>query len=371
MDLSRRLLLGAAAGGAALSLSKAASAAEPAAPPLLGPAPGFARLGLNENPYGPAPSAIKAMTEALSTGAYYPGGGIQRLMEMIAERHGVTTDHIIVSSGSGELLNAIALAYGMKGTLISTNLFWDAYFKFAEDKGVKTVRVPLKPDYSHDFVAMEAAITPTTSLVSVCNPNNPTGSYLKTTEIRKLINSTPKNVLIVLDHAYEEFVDEADYPNAIALVNEFENVVATRTFSKIYGLASLRVGWCYSSEYVAEVLNKVRGPFNVSGPGQVAALAALYDDEFFAASKAHNKKWLKILFQEFAKLDHVKAHPSIANFILLDFGSTEYCQKANHKLLENGFILREMAGYGLPNCLRLTIGTEEENLQVLEVLKAV
>jgi histidinol-phosphate aminotransferase len=173
MDLSRRLLLGAAAGvGSAALASSSSFATTPAPPPLLGPALGVARLGLNENPYGPAPSAIAAMRDALSTGAYYPGPAISRLTAMIAERHGVTPAHVLVSSGSGEILNAIALAYGSTGSLVSTNLFWDAYFRYAEARGVKTVRVPLKADFSHDFAAMEAAITPETTLISVCNPNN-------------------------------------------------------------------------------------------------------------------------------------------------------------------------------------------------------
>ncbi len=175
--------------------------------------------------------------------------------------------------------------------------------------------------------------------------------------------------MIVLDHAYEEFVDIADYPNAIELVNQHENVVVTRTFSKIYGLASLRIGWCYSSLEIANILHKVRGPFNVGGPAQVAAIAALEDKEFFEQSKNHNKKWLEILFKEFSKFSNIKTHPSIANFILLDFGTAELCKKANNLLLSEGVILREMQAYNLPNCLRMTIGTEKENLQVLEILK--
>ncbi len=329
------------------------------------------KLSSNENALGSSPKAITTYQDHSSEVMRYADGACTVLREALADKNSIAAKQIVCGAGSDEILAFLTSAFaGINDEVIYSEFGFLMYPISAKRVGAKAIKVKEK-NLKADVDAIIAAITPKTKIIFIANPNNPTGSYLKTTEIRKLINSTPKNVLIVLDHAYEEFVDEADYPNAIALVNEFENVVATRTFSKIYGLASLRVGWCYSSEYVAEVLNKVRGPFNVSGPGQVAALAALYDDEFFAASKAHNKKWLKILFQEFAKLDHVKAHPSIANFILLDFGSTEYCQKANHKLLENGFILREMAGYGLPNCLRLTIGTEEENLQVLEVLKAV
>lgn len=176
--------------------------------------------------------------------------------------------------------------------------------------------------------------------------------------------------MIVLDHAYEEFVIKKDYPNAIKLVNENSNVVVTRTFSKIYGLASLRIGWCYSSSEIAEILNKIRGPFNVSGPAQIAAIAALNDEEFFNNSINHNNKWLEIFFNELAGNNKINAHPSVANFILLDFGEVETCQKANELMLSEGIILREMTSYNLPNCLRMTIGTEEENLQVLKLLKS-
>ncbi len=329
------------------------------------------KLSSNENALGSSPKAIATYQDHNPEVMRYADGACTALREALAAKNGIAAKQIVCGAGSDEILAFLTSAFaGINDEVIYSEFGFLMYPISAKRVGAKAIKVKEK-NLKTDVDAILAAITPKTKIIFIANPNNPTGSYLNTDEIKKLINGTPKNVLIVLDHAYEEFVDEPTYPNAIALVNEFENVVATRTFSKIYGLASLRIGWCYSSEYVAEVLNKVRGPFNVGGPAQVAALAALHDDEFFAASKAHNKKWLKILFQEFAKLDHVKAHPSIANFILLDFGSTESCHEANHKLLENGFILREMAGYGLPNCLRLTIGTEEENLQVLEILKAV
>ena len=305
MDLSRRLLLGAAAGGAALSLTKAASAAGPAATPLLGPAPGFARLGLNENPYGPAPSAIKAMTEALSTGAYYPGGGIQRLMEMIAERHGVTADHIIVSSGSGELLNAIGFAYGMKGTLISTNLFWDAYFKFAEDKGVKTVRVPLKADYSHDFVAMEAAITPETSLISVCNPNNPTGILEKAADI----------------HAFAAYIELSDQPvsnSVVDLIRAGHNIAITRTFSKIYGMAGIRVGYVISTPAnIAKIRPYVMGGMNSVG---LAGAVACYNDEPFLTYSRSKIVEAREMVLAAVKSAGLTALPSSTNFVWVNVG---------------------------------------------------
>ena len=153
------------------------------------------------------------------------------------------------------------------------------------------------------------------------------------------------------------------------MVNNYKNVVLTRTFSKIYGLASLRIGWSYSSQYIADILNKARGPFNVSGPAQVSALASLDDDDFTQASKNHNTKWLKTLNEELGAINKIKIHPSIANFILIDFLSEKNCQNINQKLLENSIIFREMKGYGLPSCLRATIGTDEENEIVINNLK--
>ena len=318
MDLSRRLLLGAAAGGAALSLTKTASAAEPTAAPLLGPAPGFARLGLNENPYGPAPSAIKAMTEALSTGAYYPGGGIQRLMEMIAERHGVTPDHIIVSSGSGELLNAIGLAYGMKGTLISTNLFWDAYFKFAEDKGVKTVRVPLKPDYSHDFIAMEAAITPETSLISVCNPNNPTGILEKAADIHAFAKAASAKTTVLIDEAYIELSDQPVSNSVVDLIRAGHNIAITRTFSKIYGMAGIRVGYVISTPAnIAKIRPYVMGGMNSVG---LAGAVACYNDEAFLTYSRSKIVEAREMVMAAVKGAGLTALPSSTNFVWVNVG---------------------------------------------------
>ena len=208
-------------------------------------------------------------------------------------------------------------------------------------------------------------------IIFIANPNNPTGSYLNKDEINKLVSNIPSNVLIVLDHAYQEFVTIDDFYDGIRIVNNHKNVVLTRTFSKIYGLASLRIGWSYSSQNIADILNKARGPFNVSGPAQVSALASLDDDDFYEASKNHNTKWLKILNEELKLINKIKIYSSIANFILIDFLSNENCENVNKKLLENSIIFREMKGYGLPSCLRATIGTAEENEIIIENLKKI
>lgn len=327
------------------------------------------KLSSNENALGSSPKAIEAYKNHVGEVFRYADGSCSALREALAQKNNIDAERIICGAGSDEIIALLTSAFvGVGDEIIYSEHGFLMYPISAKRVGAKAVKVKEK-DLKADVEAILAAITMKTRIIFIANPNNPTGSYLNKDEVQKLINGTPKNILIVLDHAYEEFAQEADYPNAIELVNKHENVVLTRTFSKIYGLASLRIGWCYSSEYIANILNKVRGPFNVGGPAQVAAVAALADEEFLKKSKAHNKKWLGIFFKELAKQQKIKAHPSIANFILLDFGSVEECQKANHQLLDNGIILREMGAYHLPTCLRATIGTEEENLQLLEILK--
>jgi histidinol-phosphate aminotransferase len=327
------------------------------------------KLSSNENALGSSPKAIEAYKNHTKEVFRYADGSCSALREAIARQNKISAEKIVCGAGSDEIIALLTSAFaGIGDEIIYSEYGFLMYPISAKRVGAKAIKVKEK-NLKTDVDAVIASITSKTKIIFIANPNNPTGSYLNKTEIQKLIDGTPKNVLIVLDHAYEEFAEEADYPNAIELVNNHENVVLSRTFSKIYGLASLRIGWCYSSSYIANILNKVRGPFNVGGPAQVAATAAMNDVEFLTASKNHNKKWLKFFFEEFAKLPAIKARPSIANFILLDFGSVEACQKINQKLLENGFILREMGAYNLPNCLRMTIGTEEENLQILQIFK--
>jgi histidinol-phosphate aminotransferase len=324
------------------------------------------KLSSNENALGSSPKAIEAYKSHVDDVFRYADGSCTALRETLALKNNISADQIVCGAGSDEIIALLTSAFaGVGDEIIYSEYGFLMYPISAKRVGAKPVKVKEK-NLKADIDAIISSITAKTKIIFIANPNNPTGSYLNKDEIQKLIDNTPKNILIFLDHAYEEFVEAPDYPNAIELVNKHENVVLSRTFSKIYGLASLRIGWCYSSSYIADILNKVRGPFNVGGPAQVAATAALNDEDFLISSKNHNKKWLKIFFEEFANLPSIKAYPSITNFILLDFGNIENCQKANKKLLENGFILREMAAYGLPQCLRMSIGTEDENLQILK-----
>ena len=330
------------------------------------------KLSSNENALGSSPKAIEAYKNHGEEIFRYPDGSCALLRATLSKKYKIPAEKIICGAGSDEIIAFLTSAFAtIADEIIYSEHGFLMYPISAKRIGANPIKVKEK-NLKTDIEAILAAITDKTKIIFIANPNNPTGSYLNKSELQKLIDGTPKHILIVLDHAYEEFVDSGetkDYPNAIELVNNHENVVLTRTFSKIYGLASLRIGWSYSSKYIAEILNKIRGPFNVSAAAQAAAIAALEDEEFFIASKNHNKKWLKIFFEKLSKHKKIKLHPSIANFILLDFGSSENCQKANEKILDGGFILREMSAYDLANCLRMTIGTEEENLKILEILK--
>lgn len=328
------------------------------------------KLSSNENALGASKIAITAYQNSVAEIARYPDGSCVDLRAAIAKKNNIDAERIVCGAGSDEIIAFLTAAFaGFGDEIIYSEHGFLMYPISAKRVGAKAIKVKEK-NLKTDIDAILAAITEKTKIIFIANPNNPTGSYLEKTEIEKLISQTPKNILIVLDHAYEEFVTEKNYPNAIELVSNYENVVTTRTFSKIYGLASLRIGWCYASFEIANILNKVRGPFNVSDAAQKAALASLEDQEFFINSVNHNKKWLEIFFAEIAKIAKIKAYPSIANFILVDFMSVEACQYANSKFLENSIIVREMQAYGLPSCLRITIGKDEENLAVLKLLKS-
>lgn len=328
------------------------------------------KLSSNENALKSSKKALKAYKDHAGEVFRYADGSCLDLRQALAAKHQIDAENIVCGAGSDEILALLTSSYaGLGDEIIYSKHGFLMYPISAKRVGATPIAVEEK-NLKTDIDAILAAISPQTKIIFIANPNNPTGSYLTQKEVEKLIANTPKSVMIVLDHAYDEFAQSAkNYPNALKLVENNPNVVVTRTFSKIYGLASLRIGWSYSSKEVAQILNKARGPFNVGGPAQVAAVAALQDEAFFKKSQKHNKKWLRAFFEEAKNWQKIKAHPSIANFILLDFASQQNCAKANQMLLEQGFILREMSAYFLPNCLRITIGTDEENKKILTILE--
>jgi histidinol-phosphate aminotransferase len=234
--------------------------------------------------------------------------------------------------------------------------------------GSRVIKVP-ETNLTVDVDAMLAAVTPATRLMFIANPNNPTGSMLSDAEMTRLRRGLPGDVLLVIDSAYAEYVTRSDYDPGIRLVDATDNTVMTRTFSKVFGLGGMRVGWCYAPPGVVDVLNRTRGPFNVSVAGQAAAIAAMEEPGWVEKSAAHNAEWRPRLAAGIAAAG-IKVWPSEGNFVLADFGATETANAADAFLRTQGIIVRKVAGYGLPHCLRVTVGTEEECGLVIEGLAA-
>ena len=335
-------------------------------------APGAARvfkLSSNESALGTSAAAIEAFQAMATHLDVYPEGSAQRLREAIAEVHGLNPDRIVCGNGSDELLTMLAGAYLRPGdeVLYSQHAFV-VYRILTLANSAIPVPVPEK-NLRVDVDAMLAALTPRTRMIYLANPNNPTGSYLTGEEVRRLHAGLPSTVLLVIDAAYAEYVRRNDYESGIEMVSQFDNVVMTRTFSKIYGLAGLRVGWAFCPARVADVLHRVRGPFNVSVPALAAAAAAVRARRPLEAALVHNDHWRQWLTEHIRKLG-VRADDSVGNFILIHFPSEgpHTARKADEFLTARGLILRAVANYDLPDCLRLTVGVEEANRLVVAAL---
>jgi histidinol-phosphate aminotransferase len=337
-------------------------------------APGVARvikLSSNENPLGPSPHAVAAYKAAAARLEDYPDGDVTALRAAIGRAFGLDPTRILCGAGSDDLLNLLAHAYLQDGdeVIYSAHGFL-MYPIYARGHGAKPIAVPEK-DYTADVDAILAAVTERTRLVFIANPNNPTGTYVPFDEIKRLQRELPGNVILVLDAAYAEYVQRNDYEAGIELVATSENVVMTRTFSKIHGLAAVRLGWMYGPAPIVDALNRVRNPFNVNTPAMKAGIAAIEDPAHVEKSAAHNARWLPWLTEEIGKLG-LKVTPSVANFVLIHFPETKgrSAADADAFLTARGLILRRVAGYGLPNALRMTVGTEEANRLVVEALAA-
>jgi histidinol-phosphate aminotransferase len=336
-------------------------------------APGAARvfkLSSNESPLGPSPSAVAAFKAASSQLHLYPEGSSSILRHAIGEVMGLNADRIVCGNGSDELLHLLALAYSGPGDeVLYTEHGFLVYKIAALAAGATPVTAPER-DLTTDVDALLAAVTPRTKLVYIANPNNPTGTYIPSSEVRRLRNGLPEHCLLVLDAAYSEYVNRNDYESGLELVATTPNTVMTRTFSKIHGLAGLRIGWAYAPAAIVDALNRVREPFNVSIPGQQAAAAAIRDSAHVEISATHNAKWLSWLRDRIAATG-LKVHPSVCNFLLIEFpkDGPKTAAKADAFLMQRGLILRGVASYGLPLCLRLSVGTEEANRLVAAALE--
>jgi histidinol-phosphate aminotransferase len=335
-------------------------------------APGTARvfkLSSNETPLGPSPKAIAAYRAIGEHLEDYPDGSSTTLREAIGRAFGLDPGRIVCGAGSDELINLIADAYLHDGDeAIHTTHAFLVYPIATLGSGAKPIAVPEK-DYTADVDAMLAAVNERTKVVFLANPNNPTGTYLPFDEVKRLHRALPAHVLLVLDAAYAEYVRRNDYEAGIELVATSENVVMCRTFSKIYGLAALRLGWLYGPEHVVDALNRIRGPFNVTAPAIAAGIAAIEDSAHVEKARAHNDQWLAWLTAEIRKLG-LEVTPSIANFLLIHFPQTKgrTAKDADDFLMRRGLILRRVKAYKLPDALRMTVGSEEANRLVVAAL---
>jgi histidinol-phosphate aminotransferase len=328
------------------------------------------KLSSNETPFGPSPAAIEAYRAAADTLALYPDGAATALRAAIGSAYGLNPDRIVCGAGSDEVLNLIAHAYiGPGDEAIHTEHGFLVYPIAIRAAGGTPIVAP-ESRLTADVDAILARVSPRTRVVFLANPNNPTGTYVPFSEIRRLHGALPAGTLLVLDAAYAEYVRRNDYESGIELAATADNVVMTRTFSKIYGLAGLRIGWCYGPAHVIDALNRIRGPFNVSAPAIAAGVAALADRAHVDKSIAHNDAWLPRLTSEIGGLG-LAVTPSVGNFVLIHFldRPARRAADADAFLMKRGIILRRMEAYHLPNALRMTIGSDAANDATVTALR--
>jgi histidinol-phosphate aminotransferase len=321
------------------------------------------KLASNENPLGPSPAALQAMRETLERSHFYPDGGAWALRNAIAEKLDLKRENVILGNGSNEIIEFIGHAFLKPGDeVVTAGHAFAVYSLMAQLFGGKTVEVP-DPGFTHDLEAMLAAITPRTRQLFIANPNNPTGTLVGQEAIDRFMERVPDHVLVIFDEAYFEFLDNP--PDVLRYVREDRNVVVMRTFSKIQGLANLRIGYGLAPARIAEVLQKTRQPFNANGIAQAGALAGLRDEEHMRRTRELTHEGRNYLEAEFTKLG-LTFVPSVANFVLVQVGDGDAVFKA---LLKRGVIVRAMRSYKLPEWIRVSVGTMEQNRRFMEELE--
>jgi len=311
--------------GAGLSPLAATTGAVPA--PDFGPMPGEALLSRNENPYGPAPSALKAVAESARMGCYYADRGLGRLGDMIAERHRVSPRQVVLGSGSTEILCAIALAWGAKGKVLCPDLFWDTTVQYGERQGLEAVRVPLGSDMGVDLAAMRAKLDESIALVQICNPNNPTGMLITTSEMRAFADAVTPEATLLVDEAYNELTDAPGDNTLIDLARDGRDVIVCRTFSKIYGMAGMRVGYAITTEENAELIRGYLMSFGGNVAGVAAAIASYSDTGFLEQSRAMVLEGREMILDAVAK-SGLAALPSQTNFVYVKVPDADAVQAA-------------------------------------------
>jgi len=322
----------------------------------------------NENPLGPSPMALQAISGALPGLHRYPDGGGYALRQALARHWNVSADWLILGNGSNELLELVGRSFLLPGDeVLYAKQAFVVYDMVAQVTGATKVAVPLK-DFAHDLPAMQAAITPKTKLIFLANPNNPTGTCVDPRALEAFLRAVPPDIVVVLDEAYYEYVPPERKPDALQFVRSGRWLLVLRTFSKIYGLAGLRIGYGVGPTELVSLLNRVREPFNTNSLAQVAAAAALTDEAHVAASRAANDAGRKFLVDQF-RLMGLAVIPSLANFLLVDVGRPG--AQITEALLRRGVIVRPVGGYGFPTHLRITIGTAKENETCVAALRVV
>jgi len=326
------------------------------------------KLASNENPLGPSPKAQEALRDYLDQMHYYPDGGGYYLRQKLAEIHGLNMDEIILGAGSTDLIELVGKTFlgGGDEAITSESAFY-MYRLAIEDMGAGLVMTPMR-DMTFDLAAMAHAITQRTKVVYLGNPNNPTGTMFTAEDLDHFLDAIPSRVLVVLDEAYYEYVQRPDYSHSVDYVRAGRNLLVLRTFSKVHGLAGIRLGYGLGHRELIECLNRIRSPFNASSMAQVAGRAALDDHEHVARSVEMNRREMKFLTQELTLMG-VRYTPSVGNFLLMDTGRD--CEEDFMRLLHEGVIVRPMKLYGFPTSLRVTVGRHEENQQFLEALQRV
>jgi histidinol-phosphate aminotransferase len=334
---------------------------------------GFAKpwkLSSNENPMGCSPAATQAYVSAAKDLASYPDGAHDGLRQALAGRYGLDANRIMCGNGSDEIFQLLGRAFLDQGDEVVQSAHGFLVYRLtAQQAGAVCISAP-EVDLTTDVAAVLNCVTPKTKIVFIANPNNPTGTYLPYETIKALHAGLPAHVLLVLDGAYAEYVRANDYSSGLELAAEASNVLMTRTFSKIHGLASARVGWCYGPQVVIDALNRVRGPFNIGGPSLAAATAAVLDQDFAQKSADFNAIWLDWLSKEIATLG-LEVTPSVGNFLLVKFATKpgKTAMDADAHLRRRGLIVRAVGAYGLSEYLRISVGLEEPNRLLVAALQ--
>ncbi len=328
------------------------------------------KLSSNEGAFEPSPGAVAAAQDVLRGVVRYPDGGANRLRQAIAERYDLNPDQVICGNGSGELLSLLSQCFISPGDEVVFTAHTFALYEIAARANGAQIRVAPDPGLRVGVEDILAKVSTRTRIVFLANPNNPTGTYLTRDEVRRLHEGLSDRVLLVLDGAYAEFVTAEDFDPGVELVDEAPNVVMTRTFSKIHALAGLRLGWAFAPKPVIDVLNKVRGPFNVNAAAQAAGIAALEDRDHVARCLAHNSEWRPWLESELTALG-LEVVPSVANFVLARFASAEAADLCHQALVQQNILVRPTASFGLPDALRITVGPAEDLHTFVDAMRVI